>query len=431
MAALLLAACAGPTSEAGAPDTTPVGADSTTAAEQPAWYLVSDDNETVEMVGVGTTVADPPPHDPTWAVAVPAFEVGPDAVPERIERLFLRPAPPPDTRPLLLVAHRWDPGVSAWIPLLTGWNDVDGLVTVSLPRIEPAAEESVIMGLFEVPLGTTGIPMPWTDDGYNRAEQGLRDELARHRRRLDDAPGPGTDGAEGGGPDDGPGRIDASQLIDCTDDQGRQLEVAAWRPAPGGWSAPPVIACRAPVGSTSTSVTIANNRPYGMLVDVPNGAQVRLASHDRLIPHVLDRVGDALGPEQAYLFPGSHLTLVLDGDGPETIEARVVPSLTGLDAAAVTLNTVFTLDAGAFESLLGCLAFGDPVAGSAPDRPLPVAAEMIACARTEPDHRLQRLSPLFDLTAAHLAEAATAVEALAEPAAVDGPQPLQIVLGEL
>jgi hypothetical protein len=111
-------------------------------------------------------------------------------------------------------------------------------------------------------------------------------------------------------------------------------------------------ACQQP-GSTADQVVVkvANNRPYGMVVERPRNALARLESWPGIaidsgqaaLYTFYDLLDSQLGVGQFYLPPGAtvSITLNLAGIERQRIEATSTPALTGFDLAAELLWSIW------------------------------------------------------------------------------------------
>ncbi|MCP4228187.1 MAG: hypothetical protein GY773_32970, partial [Actinomycetia bacterium] len=262
-----------------------------THSNPPAFFFSEDETDELEITAVGALVDDPPPHPQDWAVIVSAFEVEPQVIPLGVWRLFVPVDLADDDEPGLFVAHWWDPQAARWVPLLSGWNPFDNLAIFDLAESGRTGAESVVYGLFELPLGSPDVPVRWTQSEQAQAERDLIDDLDLYSLEIEHAIRDAEEGTEGwlG--------IADSREPPCDRDGWNQAEVAGWQPNTDGWATPPVIACwlDSPT-SPHMSAYVANNRPYGMIVEATQEPFVDASiSGEQLIYYFRTQITRAVG----------------------------------------------------------------------------------------------------------------------------------------
>jgi hypothetical protein len=248
--------------------------------------------------------------------------------------------------PNLVYLAWWEPNVGVWVPYHTEWDSAAGEFVATVDHFgtvkywEWTAWEDLAAGTT-----WTGHQVKALATGGERFATDTSLTVAAGLNMIS------TDAAGWLG-------LRGASMPTCGDATGFRLEESATS------NQRPVFACIEAENAFQARVKLANNRPYGMVATVPDGAEVVL---ETWAGHGIDsgqtgastffELLESVGVNQTYVPPGTTVVVTVDLEASTmaVIDLTSTPTYVGLDLAAELLKAIWLESSGAAANSVACL----------------------------------------------------------------------------
>ena len=363
--ALLVSACAEPTTpgDEAAPDTRPgIDEPNKTSAATVVSSMAGLDFEMAEHTFDEELEVEVSPDrpEPAWGTSRlgTAYRMSANGGQPRQPFTISLPATEIDAQdPELVFFARWDPEVEVWVPFVTEYDSATGIITATIDHLSIIAPFEWVGGQIVNGTRWTGRQLKQLYEGAVRGTQVAGDHLAAGLDLL------GTNVAGWLGlrgaprPDCGEGAETAAELFELSNS--------------AAGDQPPLFGClTSEPGSSRLTVKVSNNRPYGMVLNIPAGATVVLDSWPGIaidsgqagLLAFYELLQSTIGLQESYLPPGGSVNVNIDMAGRDSllIDTTSTPAYTGFDLAVELVKAIWLDRVEDAIEVANCLLVGGP-----------------------------------------------------------------------